>query len=122
MELNIVKEYTDLPGGRYIRQGSHSGEDFRETILKKKYDYCLANDEKLIINFDDSYGYASTFLEEAFGGMVRQGYNGREMIKKIVFITEDEPSLKDRCIKFIIEAQEVKDAEDYFCYKTFIKK
>lgn len=122
MWLNIVLEYTDLPGGRYIRQGSHSGEDFRENLLKSKYEYCLANNEKLIINFDGGYGYASSFLEEAFGGMVRQGYDAKDMIKRIVFVTEDEPELEKRCIKYIKEAQELKDAEDYFCYKTFIKK
>ena len=43
MEINIVKEFTDTPGGRYIKQGPYSGEEFRETILKVKYDYCLLN-------------------------------------------------------------------------------
>lgn len=104
MELNIAKEYTDLPGGRYSYQGLHSGEDFRESLLRVKYDYCLSNNEKLIINLDGGYGYPSAFLEESFGGMVREGYNGKKMIKNMVFITNDEPSLEEKIIGYIKEA------------------
>ena len=84
MEINIVKEFTDTPGGRYIKQGPYSGEEFRETILKVKYDYCLLNKEKLIINFDGGYGYPISFIDEAFGGMVRDGYSAKKMIKNMV--------------------------------------
>ncbi len=107
MELNVVKEFTDIPGGRYIEQGSHSGEEFRDNILRPKYDYCLANDEKLIINLDGGYGYGSGFLEESFGGMVRMGYDGKKMLKKMVIITEDEPGLEDKIKNYINEAIKV---------------
>jgi hypothetical protein len=38
VSLNIAKQYTETPGGRYRNDGKYSGEDFRETLLKKKYE------------------------------------------------------------------------------------
>ena len=104
MDLNVVKQFTDLPGGRYISQGPNSGEEFRENYLRPVYDYCLENDENLTINLDDGYGYSSGFLEEAFGGMVREGYDGKVMLKKIKIISNDQPSLETQITNYIKEA------------------
>ena len=72
MEINIVEEYTDKPGARYESQGSNSGEKFRDTILYPKYIEAVKSNEKLTINLDGGYGYGSSFLEEAFGGLIRK--------------------------------------------------
>lgn len=34
MNINICKDYTDTPGGRYISQGEFSGEGFQKQIVK----------------------------------------------------------------------------------------
>lgn len=72
MEINIVKEYTDKPGARYESQGSNSGEKFRDTILYPKYLKTVESNDILIVNLDGGYGYGSSFLEEAFGGLIRK--------------------------------------------------
>lgn len=108
MKLNIVSEFTDTPGGRYIAQGPYSGEEFRDTILKVKYDYCLLKNEKLVINFDGGYGYPISFIDEAFGGMVRDGYSAKKMLKNMVFISNDCPSLSEKIVECIKEHDEIK--------------
>lgn len=72
MKIVVSKDFTEIPGGRYREQGNHSAEEFRDEYLYPKYLTCLKNNEKLIIDLDGGYGYATTFLEEAFGGLIRK--------------------------------------------------
>ena len=41
-------------------------------ILYPKFMESIKKNEKLIVNLDGGYGYGSSFLEEAFGGLVRK--------------------------------------------------
>ena len=66
--INIAKDYTPYPGGRYPEDGSGNGEDFREKHLIPVFN----NQESAIIELDGVVGYPSSFLEEAFGGLVRK--------------------------------------------------
>lgn len=91
MVINIAKEYTKTPGGRFIREGKFSGEDFRINMLEPKYKDAKANKEQLTVVLDGGYGYGSSFLEEAFGGLVRSLKDPQ--ISKIVIVSEEEPKL-----------------------------
>ena len=102
MILKISEEFSELPGGRYRYQGSNSAEEFRDELLRVKYDLCLINNEKLVIDFDDGYGYGSGFLEESFGGMVRLGYDSCELLNNLVFKSDDDVELPDK-VKLYIE-------------------
>src|SRR5574344_651467 len=94
MNINICKDYTDTPGGRYISQGEYSGEEFRNTILKPKYLEAIEKKETLEIDLDGGYGYGSSFLEEAFGGLIRELDHDYEQATKIIKIkSNDEPGL-----------------------------
>ena len=108
MTINIAEEYTETPGARYISDGPYSGEDFRDNILEEKYKECLKNKEQLIINFDGGYGYSTGFLEECFGGLVRKGYNGDEMLNTMIFISNEEPNLINDIIEYITDAERIK--------------
>lgn len=104
MTINIAKEYSSTPGARYITDGPFSGEDFRDKYLEKTYKQCIENNEKLTINFDGGYGYGTSFLEESFGGLVRKGYDGKQMLELMVFISDEEPELINKVIKYIKDA------------------
>jgi hypothetical protein len=102
IKINVLRDYTDDPGGRF---GNYSGEDFRERILIPKYQEALQNGEKIEINLDGGYGYFTSFLEEAFGGMVRK--LGHTHFMDITnFISEDEPSLIDDIRQYVENAIE----------------
>lgn len=66
--LNIVRDFSEYPGGRYKLHGKYSGEELRELII------CRLKEnpkETLIIEMDGTYGYPPSFLEETFGGLIR---------------------------------------------------
>lgn len=105
MNINICKDYTDTPGGRYIIQGDFSGEDFRNKLLKPKYIEAVEKGEKLKIDLDGGYGYGSSFLEEAFGGLIRElEENYKQALEIIELKSDDEPSLIDDITKYINDA------------------
>lgn len=109
MEIKIAKEYSKTPGARYVQDGPFSGEDFRDTILEKKYLECLNKKEKLTIDFDGGYGYGTSFLEESFGGLVRKGNDGKKILETMIFISKEEPDLINKVKKYIEDAINLND-------------
>lgn len=103
IEIVISKDYSDTPGGRFEKEGPFSGERFRDEILLPKYDEALSKNEHLKIDLDGCYGFPSSFLEEAFGGLARlkQSY---DILQIVDFIANDEPRLVDDIVKYVKEA------------------
>ena len=103
----VAKDFTDTPGTRFRTHGEHSGQEFRETLLKPKYD-ALKPREILEIDFDGTYGYPPSFLEEAFGGLVREIIkekgNPEEVERKLTFKADERPDLIIKVKKFIQNA------------------
>lgn len=94
IQINVAEDFTDKPGARYESQGSNSGEKFRDVILYPAYLKAIEKNEKLIINLDGGYGYGSSFLEEAFGGLIRKlkkenNSNYKKALQYIVIISND---------------------------------
>jgi hypothetical protein len=55
-----------------VSDGEYSGEWFRDDILAPALREAAANSEILTIVLDGTSGYGSSFLEEAFGGLIRR--------------------------------------------------
>jgi len=88
MKVNIVdigKDYSRYPAGRFAGDGPFSGERFREEVLLP----CLRRGEMLQVCLDNTAGYGSSFLEEAFGGLIRQGIPQADVNRLLSFVTED---------------------------------
>lgn len=66
--INIAADFSRTPGGRYRTDGPASGEEFRESVLIP----ALEENNSIVIELDGTRGYPSSFLEEAFGGLVRR--------------------------------------------------
>ena len=76
--INILNEFSRTPGGRYYTDGPASGQKFREEVLIP----ALAENDHLTIEMDGTRGYPSSFLEEAFGGLVREMKWSREEFQR----------------------------------------
>ena len=84
--ISIAKDFSAYPGGRFRDDGDHSGEAFREDILVP----ALQESDHLIVDLDDTEGFGSSFLNEAFGGLVRQGHFTTEALHdRLSFVSED---------------------------------
>jgi hypothetical protein len=90
LSLNIAAEFSRTPGPRFRSEGKFSGEEFRETILKNRLDRAMKEGLTLHVDLDGGYGYATSFLEEAFGGLARQRQYDPEVILKTLTIKSDE--------------------------------
>jgi hypothetical protein len=90
-ELKIkVLEYSEYPGPRYIEQGEDSGEGFYYKIIKPKFQECISTDKILVVDLDDTAGYASSFLDECFGNLVYD-FEFEEIKKRLKIISFQEP-------------------------------
>jgi len=98
--IRVAMDFSDTPGARFRSQGDFSGEEFRERILIPAVLEAKKNGEKIIIDLDGTYGYPPSFLEEAFGGLVR-AYPAEDFSQIFEFITFDEPELKERIANYI---------------------
>lgn len=104
MEIIISSDFTDAPGPRFRKQGDFSGEQFREDILIPKFKEAITKKEKLTINFDGTFGYPTSFLEEVFGGL-KEKFNKNLILKNLILISDDEKSIIEE-IKGYIESDE----------------
>lgn len=86
--INIARDFSRAPAGRFISDGPNSGERFRRDFLVP----ALASGNAVVIELDGARGYGSSFLEEAFGGLIRLGYAAADMLKRIQLRSSD-PSL-----------------------------
>lgn len=72
--INIERDFSRSPGGRFIQDGSFSGEEFRENFLIPALEKAISSNDILNIELDGDLGYGSSFLEESFGGLIRKNY------------------------------------------------
>lgn len=100
--INIAKDYTILPGGRFAKEGPNSGEDFRQKILEPKFLEAKEKGEELTVILDGGYGYATSFIEEAFGGLARK-IKDKDLLK-IKIISDEEPALVEKVHIYIRDA------------------
>ncbi|WP_374538535.1 STAS-like domain-containing protein [Chitinimonas taiwanensis] len=90
MHINVAREFSRRPVGRYATDGTESGEVFRSKFLVP----ALEKAQTIVIDLDGTRGYGSSFLEEAFGGLARLGIATKEsLLARFKFICHDEPAL-----------------------------
>jgi len=84
----------EYEGPRFIKLGPFSGEEFREKYLSTWLN-TLDEQDKAIIDFEGTKMYSPSFLEESFGGVIRnansekEAENNRKKLKIVEFINID---------------------------------
>lgn len=91
-----VAEFSRFPAGRYRSDGPASGEEFRESMLAP----ALRGDPVLVL-LDGTMGYGSSFLEEAFGGLVRVSGFTRPDLEQRLTLRATDNSLVDEVWQYI---------------------
>jgi STAS-like domain of unknown function (DUF4325) len=87
ISINIAEEFTKTPGPRNQAEGNFSGETFLSRILEPRYLEAKEAGLKLFIDLDGVEGYATSFLEAAFGGLARK-YKVTDIQKTLEFKSE----------------------------------
>jgi hypothetical protein len=104
MNLIVATEFSETPGPRTRDEGDFSGELFLDEFLRPRYEAAVQAGETLVVDLDGTEGYATSFLEAAFGGLARL-YRADDILRVIEFKTEDEPYLKAEVTKYIKDAR-----------------
>jgi hypothetical protein len=80
--INVVKDFSKTPYGRYIEDGPSSGVEFRHNLLAPK----LREYNKVHVILDGYNRYGRSFLDEAFGGLIREeGFTAEELREKLTY-------------------------------------
>lgn len=85
MEIDVARSFTSYPVGRTRSDGRYSGEAFRDDHLVP-----ALKAGAVTVVMDGAKGYGSSFLEEAFGGLVcRRGFEPGQLRERLVIRTKD---------------------------------
>lgn len=101
-KISIAREFSEFPVGRFYSDGPDSGERFRDEILEP----ALRDAHKVVVVLSGTEGYGSSFLDEAFGGVVRKlGLTQAEADERIVLEADpDDQSFVQETRKYISDA------------------
>lgn len=100
MKINIAKDFSRYPSGRFMKNGDTSGEAFREKNLLPS----LLAGESVTVELDGTIGYGSSFLEEAFGGVARKlNLTSQVLFEKITLVSSDK-LLIEEIKQYILDA------------------
>lgn len=99
--INVARDFSTHPGPRYIKQGSWSGEKFRKLLEER-----LRHHDMIVVNLDGTRGYGSSFLDEAFGGLVRECILTKDEFRRRIEIrSEEDPTYRDEALDAVRKAE-----------------
>ncbi|KGA40411.1 hypothetical protein KU75_16890 [Pectobacterium odoriferum] len=100
MKIIYIEEFSKFPGPRYAVLGEYSGETFRDKVLIP----ALNQHDQISVNFDGVFGFGSSFLEEAFGGLLRNGVERKKVEQLKNNLISSDPSIVDEVKSYIDDA------------------
>jgi hypothetical protein len=88
-----VSDFSSVPGARYRKDGDGSAQEFFEDYVKPAVGDSIS--EKILIDFDRTWGYASSFISELARQMAL-AYNKADVRENLELKSDDEPTLIKR--------------------------
>lgn len=99
--FSIAERFGKYAGPRYRKQGPHSGEALRDKLVK----FLDGSTGVVTIVLDGTRGMGSSFLDEAFGGLVRkEGKSKNDLMHRLRFQSRIDPSYIETIIDSIERA------------------
>ena len=101
-KLIRVSDYTQFPGGRFSSDGEGNAADFRINYLVPP----LKENQYILLNLDGVNGYPASFIDAAFGGLVRDEGFDSEFVEEHLELQALEPGYSGaiRLIKKFIKS------------------
>lgn len=102
IEFSIARDFSPNPGPRYARQGAHSGESLRRRLVAM----LDSKPDTIVIDLDGTRGIGSSFLDEAFGGLVRSEKKAKDdLLRRFKFRSLIDPSYIEDIVDSISKAE-----------------
>lgn len=100
-----IRDFSKTPNARYREDGDFSGEEFYDNYLKKAFEESIAKNEKLVVDLDGTEGYATSFLDEAFGRLAEE-FGSKRVLNNLELISKEEPDWIDEIKTYVLERNE----------------
>lgn len=94
ISLVVASEFSDAPGARYPEDGPDSGQQFYLEFLKPRFEEALQKREKLVVDLDGTFGYATSFISESFGRLSKD-FGAEEVFKVLDIKSDEDPSVEE---------------------------
>lgn len=108
--ISIAKDFSRIPGARFPKEGDHSGQEFRTQVLLPKLKEAIDSNEKLCVILDGTAGLGTSFLEEAFGGLIRiDNIAYRTILETLELVSQEDEEYIEEINQYIKEAYEQKN-------------
>lgn len=99
--IHVATAFSPAPAGRDLADGPFPGAKFRDELLRP----ALGKYDSVTVDLDGTAGMGSSFLEEAFGGLVRFGFS-EEVLRRRLAIRSGRASYIERIWGYIAKASE----------------
>ena len=96
--IRFVQDFSPNPFGRYLdTDGTRSAEAFRTKHLVP----ALNAHRHVVVDLSGYNYYGSTFLEEAFGGLIREGFAPADLKDRLKVVHEQLPSIEEEATEYL---------------------
>ncbi|HDL3604575.1 TPA: STAS-like domain-containing protein [Citrobacter braakii] len=103
IKIVIARDFSKTPFGRFVSDSPYSAEKFRKDFLVPAL---KTEDQEIVVDFNGiALGVGSSFLEEAFGGLVRKEGLQKSGLRSRLVIKSEVPFYKEQIERFIENAE-----------------
>lgn len=107
--LKVSSDFSRTPGVRYETEGEFSGEKFRKEFLLPKFKDAIKLGVKLEVVLDGTAGLGTSFLEESFGGLIRDNdVDYSSLTNNLILVSKENPDYIEEIKEYIKDAYERK--------------
>lgn len=99
--IRLASDFNPFPFGRYPSHGDWNGQRFRDEWLAP----ALRSSDLVEVDLDGARGLSPSFLEEAFGGLVRVGFAPKDLTARLRIKSDRDPSFIDTIVGYIRDAK-----------------
>jgi hypothetical protein len=101
-EIDLARDFSAHPYGRYDRHGPVNGSRFR----REKLEPPLRAGDDVLVDLDGTSGLSSSFLDEAFAGLVKSGVlTPNQFPKRVRIKSLRDPTYLDDIMEYVNEAK-----------------
>ena len=98
--FKIATDFSKTPGPRFIKEGDFSAELLLNSKLIVLFQKIVDENSLLIVDLDDTAGYATSFLEGTFGGLARK-FSPDIVLKHLKIKSDKKKFYKDEVLEYI---------------------
>lgn len=107
--ISIAKDFSRIPGARFPEEGDYSGQEFRTNVLLPKLKEAISSNTKLKVILDGTAGLGTSFLEESFGGLIRNdGFKYDDINQTIILVSDEDEEYIEEINEYLKAAHEQK--------------